>query len=57
MEISEEMASSIVKEQLNHLWVKKVIQEECKEFISMVEIAQGTIALCWVCSPTNIWDC
>jgi len=29
MEISEEMASTIVKEQLNHLWVKKMIEEEC----------------------------
>jgi hypothetical protein len=28
-----------------------------QEFISMVEIARGTIALCWVCSPTNIGDC
>jgi hypothetical protein len=30
METSEEMVSSIVKEQLNHLWVKKVIEEDCK---------------------------
>jgi hypothetical protein len=30
METSEEMASLIVKEQLNHFWVKKVIEEKCK---------------------------
>jgi hypothetical protein len=30
METSEEMASLIVKEQLNHLWVKKMIEEKCK---------------------------
>jgi hypothetical protein len=30
METSEEMALLIVKEQLNCFWVKKMIEEECK---------------------------
>jgi hypothetical protein len=34
METSEKMASLIVKEQLNHLWVKKVIKEECKNSLA-----------------------
>jgi hypothetical protein len=34
METSEEMVSLIVKEQLNHLWVKKVIEEECKNSLA-----------------------
>jgi hypothetical protein len=30
METNEEMATSIVKEQLNNFRIKKVIDEECK---------------------------
>ncbi len=43
METSEEMASLIVKEQLNHLWVKKVIEEECKNSLAwwkLLEVQQ-----------------
>jgi hypothetical protein len=37
MEIDENMTLSVVKEQLTHFKIKKVIEEECKGSICMVE--------------------
>jgi len=57
MEIDENMTLSVVKEQLTHFKIKKVIEEECKGSICMVESPWSTLFICRVCRLTNFGYC
>jgi len=57
METNKEMASLIVKKQLNHFQVKKNDRRKVHVSIGMVDSVGNIISLCWVCSLTIIRDC
>ncbi len=57
MDMDEDMALSVVKEQLIHFMITKVTKEECKDPLAWWKAHEVQFSYVKVWSPTNLGDC